>query len=430
MAIFSDVQEAAKDQSKLKLLAQGKTKEIHSIEGFPEVVLVRSKDQLTAFNAARKDDLKGKGAIANRTTTNVFTYLQNLGMKTHFVCEVSDNEFVAYNCAMIPIEWVVRRVATGSFLKRNPGVQQGYRFNVPKIETFFKDDANDDPQWSDDQIISAKFHFNGVQIAEPEIALMKRQTKIIFQTLEKGWELSQCALIDMKVEFGVTPAGEIVLADVIDNDSWRVWPKGDKRLQLDKQFYRDMKEVTQEALQQLIANYEKVAQLTAEFSGEPRTRALIIMGSASDGAFCEKIASRVKSFGISPVVRVSSAHKATPDTLNIVGEYEGDGVPTVVIAVAGRSNGLGPVIAGNSYLPVINAPPAGADWVAQDIWSSLHTPSGLGCCTVLGADEAALAAAKILAQKDHMVHGKVLCDQLNNYITIYKSDAKFNAKCK
>ena len=125
---------------------------------------------------------------------------------------VSDTEFLAKKCAMVPIEWVARRVATGSFLKRNPGVKEGFRFSEPKIETFFKvaffkflfiiiqDDANDDPQWSDEQILSANFTFNGLKIGKSEIALMRKMTSVVFKVLEKGWAQHDCSLIDMKVE--------------------------------------------------------------------------------------------------------------------------------------------------------------------------------------------------------------------------------------
>lgn len=162
-------------------------------------MLIRSKDSLTAFNAERKNELTGKSKIASQTTVNVFEYLQLLGLPTHFEKSVSDTEFVARKCTMIPIEWVARRVATGSFLKRNPGVKEGFRFKELKLETFFKDDANDDPQWTDEQIVSNGLVVDQLKIGREEIALMKKMTKLVFRALEKGWALSNSALIDMKV---------------------------------------------------------------------------------------------------------------------------------------------------------------------------------------------------------------------------------------
>ncbi|PIC43846.1 hypothetical protein B9Z55_004428 [Caenorhabditis nigoni] len=416
--------EIASKQENLELLAEGKTKQIFGIKGEKDYVLIRSKDSLTAFNAERKNELEGKSRIASKTTTNVFEYLQLLGLPTHFEQAVSETEFIARKCTMIPIEWVARRVATGSFLKRNPGVKEGFRFADLKLETFFKDDANDDPQWSDEQIVSNGLMIDHLRIGREEISLMKKMTKMVFRVLEKAWALENSALIDMKIEFGVTVEGEILLADVIDNDSWRVWPENDRRLQLDKQVYRDMKEVTAEGLQLVLKNYTKVMDITSSFS-KPRQSCyvLVIMGSGSDGVFARKISDAAKSFGLETTLKVSSAHKTTSDTLEVLAEFEESGVPTVVIAVAGRSNGLGPVIAGNSSLPVINCPPP-SESMSLDIWSSLRMPNGIGCTTVLDPSEAALAAAKILATHNHIVFGKVLTAQLKNQINIYNANRK------
>lgn len=104
--------------------------------------------------------MEGKAEISNKTNAKVFELLAKAGVKTAFVKLVSDKAFLAKKCEMVPIEWVTRRLATGSFLKRSPGVPEGYRFSPPKQECFFKDDANDDPMWSEEQIISAGFLVN------------------------------------------------------------------------------------------------------------------------------------------------------------------------------------------------------------------------------------------------------------------------------
>ncbi|XP_041790846.1 multifunctional protein ADE2 isoform X2 [Chelmon rostratus] len=410
-------------------LNEGKTKQIFELVDQPGLVLVQSKDQITAGNAVRKDQMEGKAAIANKTTSCVFKLLQESGIKTAFVKQHSDTAFIAAHCEMIPIEWVCRRVATGSFLKRNPGVKEGYRFTPLKMEMFFKDDANNDPQWSEEQLLEAKFSPAGLSIGQCEVDIMNRSTVAIFEILEKAWATQNCTLVDMKIEFGVNvKTQEIVLADVIDNDSWRLWPAGDRSQQKDKQVYRDLKEVTPEAMQMVKRNFEWVSE-RVKLLLEPQAsgRVVVLMGSTSDMAHCEKIKKACTSYGIPCFLRVTSAHKGPDETLRIKAEYEGDGVPTVFVAVAGRSNGLGPVMSGNTAYPVLNCPPLTPDWGAQDVWSSLRMPSGLGCSTILSPEAAAQFAAQIFGLTNHLVWCKLRASMLNTWVSLKLADKKLQA---
>ncbi|XP_064005406.1 bifunctional phosphoribosylaminoimidazole carboxylase/phosphoribosylaminoimidazole succinocarboxamide synthetase [Pogoniulus pusillus] len=417
---------AASDLKLGKKVNEGKTKEVYELPDMPGCVLMQSKDQITAGNAARKDRMEGKAAISNATTSCVFQLLQEAGIRTAFVRKQSDTAFIAAHCEMIPIEWVCRRIATGSFLKRNPGVKEGYRFYPPKIEMFFKDDANNDPQWSEEQLIEAKFCFAGLTIGQTEVDIMSRSTQAIFEILEKAWQPQNCTLVDLKIEFGVNVlTKEIVLADVIDNDSWRLWPAGDRSQQKDKQSYRDLKEVTPEALQMVKRNFEWVAErVEMLLRSKSQGRVVVLMGSSSDLTHCEKIRKACGTFGIPCELRVTSAHKGPDETLRIKAEYEGDGIPTVFVAVAGRSNGLGPVMSGNTAYPVVNCPPLSAEWGTQDVWSSLRLPSGLGCPTTLSPEGAAQFAAQIFGLNNHLVWSKLRASMLNTWISLKQADKK------
>ncbi|XP_059240418.1 bifunctional phosphoribosylaminoimidazole carboxylase/phosphoribosylaminoimidazole succinocarboxamide synthetase isoform X5 [Mustela nigripes] len=409
-----------------KKLYEGKTKEVYELPDSPGKVLLQSKDQITAGNAARKNHLEGKAAISNKTTSCIFQLLKEAGIKTAFTRKCGETAFIAPKCEMIPIEWVCRRIATGSFLKRNPGVKEGYKFYPPKVELFFKDDANNDPQWSEEQLIAAKFCFAGLVIGQTEVDIMSHATQAIFEILEKAWLPQNCTLVDMKIEFGVDiTTKEIVLADVIDNDSWRLWPSGDRSQQKDKQSYRDLKEVTPEGLQMVKKNFEWVAErVELLLKSESQCRVVVLMGSTSDLSHCEKIKKACGNFGIPCELRVTSAHKGPDETLRIKAEYEGDGIPTVFVAVAGRSNGLGPVMSGNTAYPVISCPPLTPDWGAQDVWSSLRLPSGLGCSTILSPEGSAQFAAQIFGLNNHLVWAKLRASILNTWISLKQADKK------
>ncbi|KAH3834391.1 multifunctional protein ADE2-like [Dreissena polymorpha] len=404
---------------------EGKTKVVYRLKANPDEVLLHSKDRITAGDGERAHDLAGKAEISTATATAIFKLLNNAGIKTHFLYRGGKTGMVCHYCEMVPIEFVTRRVATGSFLKRNPGVKEGYRFSPPKQETFFKDDANHDPQWSYEQCVEAGLKCGGRTLGRDDFDIMCKTTVTVFEVLEKAWASLDCSLIDMKVEFGVSPkTGEILLADIIDSDSWRLWPSGDRRLMKDKQVYRELQEVTTEALDTVKRNFQWIAERVELLSPKPKGRAVVFMGSPTDMAHCEKIRASCKMYGVPCELRVTSAHKGTDETKNILAQYEGEGIPTVFIAVAGRSNGLGPVLSGNATWPVINCPPLAADWGTEDVWSSLRLPSGLGCTTLTSPEAAGLAAAQILCMTDHVIWSRLRASQLNTWVGLKEADMK------
>ncbi|KAJ8962031.1 hypothetical protein NQ314_005813 [Rhamnusium bicolor] len=405
-----------------KLIIEGKTKQVYDVPTFPNHCILLSKDRITAGDGVKAHDLVGKSVISNKTNGKVFEILNKVGVRTSFLKVVADNAFLSKKCEMIPIEWVTRRLATGSFLKRHPGVKEGYRFNPPKHETFIKDDANHDPQWSEEQIISAEFKVNGVIIGRHEVDIMTKTSILVFEILEKVWQTRNCALIDMKIEFGVDSAGEILVADVIDSDSWRLWPSGDKRLMVDKQVYRNLSTVTDEDLDTVKRNFEWVADQLDHLLPPNDHLVVIVMGSPTDKEHCNKINYYCEDLGLNTEIRVTSAHKTTQYTLDIISYYEGLNIPIIFIAVAGRSNGLGPVLSGNTDFPVINCPPGSKDDLERDIWSSLNVPSGLGCSTVIYPETAALVAAQSIALHNYIVWSKLRVKRLGFFKSLTKCD--------
>ena len=242
------------------LLNEGKTKQIYADPDDKTLVYIVSKDQITAGDGVRRNELVGKSHWSTITTSNVFRLLNNAGVPTHFVRQIDDVTLLVKRCTMLPIEHVQRRLATGSYLKRHPEVSEGTRFDPVLVETFLKDDARHDPQISSQDILNLKL------ATQQEIEEMVGLGNRVFAVLEQAWATIDVTLVDLKIEFGRDMDGKLLVADVIDNDSWRLWPAGDKTRMLDKQVYRNLKNVTAEDLQGIADRYALVADLTGKLT--------------------------------------------------------------------------------------------------------------------------------------------------------------------
>lgn len=124
-------------------------------------------------------------------------------------------------------------------------------------------------------------------------------------------------------------------------------------------------------------------------------KVLILMGSGGDLPYSEEIAAALEDLGIEYDMRVASAHKTPELALEII--RSADKAYSLIVTVAGLSNALSGFAAANTLLPVIAAPPLSRNFAGMDILSSLSMPRGVSPMTVLGASQAALASAKIIA---------------------------------
>src|SRR5476649_1753370 len=284
------------------LVAEGKTKKIHLLDGSPGLATIVAKDDITAGDGAKHDVIPDKGALATATTCNVFRLLKACGLPVAFETQNSATSFIAPPCTMLPYEVVVRREAHGSALKRSPHFAKGQLFPKLLVEFYLKTkdkNWNGKPLVADDPLM--QYEDGGAQIklfnpakpilgSEPFLVLqtaevfghpeeykffpeMRRIARQAFLVLERAWALEGGTLVDFKVEFGFDAKGNLLLADVIDNDSWRVLENG---AYIDKQIYRDGG-----TLDDVAAKYRRVADITSHFR-VPRQRLILWRGSEKD----------------------------------------------------------------------------------------------------------------------------------------------------
>jgi len=199
---------------KLNLISEGKAKSLYETSE-PSELLMIYRDDTSAFDGKKKEALKGKGEINNKFNAFIMEYLSNNGVETHFLELVEKNESLVKRLDMLPVECVVRNIATGSLCRRL-GVEEGVKFEDPLFEFFLKDDDLGDPLINDNHITAFGWG------TEQEITEMKEITFKINHLLCKLFREAGLVLVDYKVEYGRSERS-LMLGDEFTPDGCRIW---------------------------------------------------------------------------------------------------------------------------------------------------------------------------------------------------------------
>lgn len=218
--------------NKLGMLYEGKAKKVYATD-VDGVVIVDYKDDATAFNGQKKGTIVGKGVINNRMTNYLFKKLEENGVPTHLVEELSDRETAVKKVEIVPLEVIIRNVAAGSFSKRL-GIEEGRVLKCPTLEFSYKDDDLGDP------LINDYFAIAIEAATREEIDTITRYAFQVNEFLCSFFKECGIDLIDFKIEFGRLPDGTVILADEISPDTCRFWDsKTHEKLDKDR-FRRDL----------------------------------------------------------------------------------------------------------------------------------------------------------------------------------------------
>lgn len=229
-----------------EFLYEGKAKQIYATDD-EKVVLIKYKDDATAFDGTKKGTIQNKGIVNNRVSNLLFKLLEKEGIETHLLEQLDDRHTLVKKVAIIPVEVVVRNVIAGSLSKR-VGIEEGVELADTIIELYYKDDELHDPMINE-------YHAQIMGWATPEqLQEMDRQSHIINKALRAFFDSINIILVDFKLEFGLYE-GRVILADEISPDTCRLWDKVSLE-KLDKdRFRRDMGKEA-EAYQEVVRRIE------------------------------------------------------------------------------------------------------------------------------------------------------------------------------
>ena len=421
----------------LKVIHKGKVRD--SIRVDEKTRLIAVTDRISSFDNVLNNYIPYKGAVLTGITNFWFEKTRNIS-DNHFIKMIDPNISLVKEAEPIKVEMIVRGYLTGSMWRGYKkgkryfsgvdapgGLQQNAKFPNPIVTPTTKEES--DREITPEDIV--KEGWTTKEIYEK----MEKAALELFDFGTQYLEERGIILVDTKYEFGLLN-GELILIDEMHTpDSSRFWSLEDYKKNplkvdsIDKEFVRQWllenkedgklkqllpDEIVQETSRRYKDIYAKIVgkELILNEKEEINSRVfknlfeaglikdgyiIIIMGSPADLEHCQKIKSHLEKYDVFVEMRVCSAHKNGERLPEITEVYNNSIEPGVVIAVAGRSNGLGGALAANLTIPLINCPPF-KDKIDMmvNLNSSLMMPSKTPASTVIDVSSAALAALRSL----------------------------------
>ncbi len=227
----------------MEKLYEGKAKIIYP-SSEAGMVRVYFKDDATAFNGQKRAQIAGKGAVNNQISSALFRYLEDHGIPTHFVRQLSEREMLVRQVQIVPLEVIVRNRTAGTFARRY-GVEEGRVLPKPLLEFSYKNDALGDPLIYPEAALALGL------LSEAELERIRALALQINTLLKDYFAQRNLELVDFKLEFGRLADGRLVLADEISPDTMRLWEMGTGEKMDKDRFRRDLGGV-EEAYQEVL----------------------------------------------------------------------------------------------------------------------------------------------------------------------------------
>jgi len=200
-------------------------------------------DNMVDHDGNLKGKVKGKGAINNEISSQIFEYLESYNVMTHFISKLGDKEMQVKKSDILPLDIIVSNAVDKSLNKRF-GMEEGALLNAPVIEYYYKNEKLKDP-------IVNESHINALGlVGQDEIHYLGRTVSKVNAVLKSFFERRNIVLAELRITLGKYK-GYLLVGDEVSPDTCKFWSIENEN-KIDRDSYRYDKGKVEDVYQKII----------------------------------------------------------------------------------------------------------------------------------------------------------------------------------